>query len=111
MEEGIRVSIDGPVARITVHRPPLNVVTTEMLRDLAEAFDTAADDAGVRVVRLDAEGKADEAGYFLLGEGLIAEAIEIFRRERLFVPEHALFRQERLVELRDAGMEFVQSNT
>ena len=42
MQEGIRVSIDGPVARITLHRPPLNVLTTAMLRDLAEAFDTAA---------------------------------------------------------------------
>jgi cyclohexa-1,5-dienecarbonyl-CoA hydratase len=62
MQEGIRVSIDGPVARITLHRPPLNVVTTEMLRDLAEAFDTAAADTEVRVVRLDAEGKVFCAG-------------------------------------------------
>jgi cyclohexa-1,5-dienecarbonyl-CoA hydratase len=62
MDEGIRVSIDGPVARITLHRPPLNVLTTEMLRDLAEAFDTAAADAAVRIVRLDAEGKVFCAG-------------------------------------------------
>jgi cyclohexa-1,5-dienecarbonyl-CoA hydratase len=62
MQEGIRVSIDGPVARITLHRPPLNVLTTEMLRDPAEAFDTAADAAEVRVVRLDAEGKVFCAG-------------------------------------------------
>lgn len=62
MQEGIRVSIDGPVARITLHRPPLNVLTTAMLRDLAEAFDTAAADAEVRIVRLDAEGKVFCAG-------------------------------------------------
>jgi cyclohexa-1,5-dienecarbonyl-CoA hydratase len=62
MQEGIRVSIDGPVARITLNRPPLNVLTTAMLRDLAEAFDTAAADAEVRIVRLDAEGKVFCAG-------------------------------------------------
>ena len=58
----IGVAIDGPLARITIRRPPLNVLTTAMLREIARAFDAAASSSEVRAVRLDAEGKAFSAG-------------------------------------------------
>lgn len=62
MAENVRVSEGGPMARITLHRPPLNVLTTSMLRDLATALDRVAADDDVRLVRLDAEGKVFSAG-------------------------------------------------
>ena len=52
---------DG-VARITLDRPPLNVLTIALMRDLAAALDRAAADAEVRLVRLDGAGKAFCAG-------------------------------------------------
>ena len=62
MGEGLRVSIDGPVARITLEQPPLNILTTALMRDLADALDTASASEGVRIVRLDAKGKVFSAG-------------------------------------------------
>jgi cyclohexa-1,5-dienecarbonyl-CoA hydratase len=57
-----RVAIEGAVGRITLDRPPLNVLTTAMMRDLARAVDHLAGTSEVRVVRLDAAGKAFCAG-------------------------------------------------
>jgi len=50
------------LATITLDRPPLNVLTGEMMRLLAAALRRAARDESVRVVRLDAAGKAFSAG-------------------------------------------------
>jgi cyclohexa-1,5-dienecarbonyl-CoA hydratase len=50
------------VARITLDRPPLNVLTTSMLRQLAEAVDRSSSSPDVRVIRLDAEGERFSAG-------------------------------------------------
>ncbi len=55
------IVVDG-LARITLDRPPLNVLTTAMMRELAAALHTAAHDHAVRVVRLGATGKAFSAG-------------------------------------------------
>jgi cyclohexa-1,5-dienecarbonyl-CoA hydratase len=62
MSECVRFAIDGPLARITLDRPPLNVLTTAMLSALADALARAGADPAVRVVRLDAAGKAFSAG-------------------------------------------------
>jgi len=62
MSNEIGVALDGPLARITIRRPPLNILTTAMLREIARAFDAAASSPGIRAVRLDAEGKAFSAG-------------------------------------------------
>jgi cyclohexa-1,5-dienecarbonyl-CoA hydratase len=59
---GIRAAFEGPVARITLDRPPLNVLTIDALAALASALRAAAARADVRVVRLDAAGKAFCAG-------------------------------------------------
>jgi cyclohexa-1,5-dienecarbonyl-CoA hydratase len=52
----------GPVARITLDRPPVNVLTIEMLRELAGAVDAAAGRAETRLLVLDGAGKAFCAG-------------------------------------------------
>jgi cyclohexa-1,5-dienecarbonyl-CoA hydratase len=58
----IHAKFDSGLATITLDRPPLNVLTTEMMRGLATALRAAAADPSVRVVRLDAAGKAFSAG-------------------------------------------------
>jgi cyclohexa-1,5-dienecarbonyl-CoA hydratase len=58
----VRTTIASGLARITLDRPPVNVLTTAMMGELAAALRrTAADDA-VRVIRLDAAGKTFSAG-------------------------------------------------
>jgi cyclohexa-1,5-dienecarbonyl-CoA hydratase len=59
---GLRVAREGAVARLTLDRPPLNVLTTAMMRGMAEAIDAAAAAPEVRVVRVDAVGRAFCAG-------------------------------------------------
>ena len=58
----VRYGSAGGLATITLDRPPVNVLTTAMMRDLATALRRAAADESVRVVRLDAAGKAFSAG-------------------------------------------------
>jgi len=58
----VRLTVDGALARITLDRPPLNVITISMLDALREAFVAAENDPTVRLIRLDAEGKAFSAG-------------------------------------------------
>ena len=58
----VRLAIAGGLARITLDRPPLNVLTIAMMRELASALLAAGADPEVRVVRLDAAGKAFCAG-------------------------------------------------
>jgi cyclohexa-1,5-dienecarbonyl-CoA hydratase len=52
----------GEVARITLDRPPVNVLTTLMLEELAEAVAEAVAAAGTRVIVLEGAGKAFCAG-------------------------------------------------
>ncbi|HEX6852063.1 MAG TPA: enoyl-CoA hydratase-related protein [Candidatus Polarisedimenticolaceae bacterium] len=58
----VRLSIVDGLARITLDRPPLNVLTIAMMRELASALLAAGGSPDVRVVRLDAAGKAFCAG-------------------------------------------------
>ena len=60
--ETIHVEIASGLARITLDRPPVNVLTTAMMRDLAAGLRRVAGDETVRVVRLDAAGKTFSAG-------------------------------------------------
>jgi cyclohexa-1,5-dienecarbonyl-CoA hydratase len=59
---GLEVRLDRPVARLTLDRPPLNVLTTAMMRGLARALDEAAGTEGIHLVRIDAVGRAFCAG-------------------------------------------------
>lgn len=60
--EEVVVSVSGGLGRITLNRPPVNVLTTAMMRELASALRRVAADASVRVLRLDAAGKTFCAG-------------------------------------------------
>lgn len=62
MAQEVRLTYEGPLARITLDRPPLNVLTTAMLEQLASSFEEAAHHEQVRLIRLDAVGKAFSAG-------------------------------------------------
>jgi cyclohexa-1,5-dienecarbonyl-CoA hydratase len=60
--ETIRVAADSGLARITLDRPPLNVLTTAMMRELTAALRRVAEDDAIRIIRLDAAGRAFSAG-------------------------------------------------
>lgn len=62
MAQAIRLAIKGPLACVTLDRPPLNILTTAMLVELGRAFETAGRDEAVRVIRLEAAGKVFSAG-------------------------------------------------
>jgi enoyl-CoA hydratase/carnithine racemase len=66
-DDGILLTEDlGPVRRLTLNRPTsLNALNDELLDSLEMAFETAADDEGVRVVILRGAGRAFCAGYDL----------------------------------------------
>ncbi len=58
----VRRRWDGAVARLTLARPPLNVLTIAMMEDLNAALDEAAARPAIKAVLLEAEGKAFSAG-------------------------------------------------
>jgi cyclohexa-1,5-dienecarbonyl-CoA hydratase len=58
----LRVVEDVDVVRITLARPPLNILTVEMLEELRAALDAAAERPALKAVVLAAEGKAFCAG-------------------------------------------------
>ncbi|SOC36804.1 short chain enoyl-CoA hydratase [Rhizobium subbaraonis] len=62
-EPRIRVTVDGPIATLTIARPEkLNAFDIDMLRQLAAACDAIEAEAAVRVAILTGEGKAFSAG-------------------------------------------------
>jgi len=62
-EPRIRVTVDGPIATLTIARPEkLNAFDIDMLKELAAACDAIEADATVRVAILTGEGKAFSAG-------------------------------------------------
>ena len=60
--EFIRHQIEGPVARLTLHRPEHNLLNEQMLRELADAIGMVAEHGGVKLIILDAAGKVFSAG-------------------------------------------------
>ena len=61
-ERCVHVSVASGLARITLDRPPVNVLTTAMMSDLAGSLRRVAANETVRIVRLDAAGKTFSAG-------------------------------------------------
>lgn len=53
---------DGLVARVVLRRPPLNILTIEMIRELNRVLRDLREDSGLRLLVLAAEGKAFSAG-------------------------------------------------
>jgi cyclohexa-1,5-dienecarbonyl-CoA hydratase len=84
----IRYLEDYDVARLVLARPPLNIMTVEMMREITAALDRVASRPGLKAVVLSGEGNAFSAGLAIdehLGNG-IKEMLEtfhdVFRRLR-----------------------------
>src|ERR1039458_7630567 len=60
--EFVRYRVDGPVARLTLHRPEHNLLNESMLRELADGIGTFAEMASVKLIVLDAAGKVFSGG-------------------------------------------------
>lgn len=84
----IRYAVDYDVARLTLARPPLNILTIEMMQEIAVAIDDAIARASLKVFLIEGEGKAFCAGVDIadhVGERVkpMLEAFHgIFRRLR-----------------------------
>src|SRR5690349_19936101 len=59
---GYEVTFENRVARLTIHRPPLNVLTIESCRSLTDAVTGLAGLDGVGVLILAGAGRAFSAG-------------------------------------------------
>lgn len=53
----IKVAVEGAVARITIDRPPVNVLTLSAIRALGQAIDRIAQDPAVGIIALVAAGE------------------------------------------------------
>lgn len=58
----VRYAAEADVVRITLARPPLNILTTGMLEELARALEQASRRPALKAVLLAAEGRAFSAG-------------------------------------------------
>ena len=58
----VRTDVSGGVAKITLDRPPLNILTIAMLTELGHALRDAANKEGVHALVLCGEGKGFSAG-------------------------------------------------
>ena len=61
-ESGIRLTWEGSVARVTLARPPLNILTLHAIEALDGALDEVGRRAGVKVLLIAAKGRAFCAG-------------------------------------------------
>ncbi|MBX7041121.1 MAG: enoyl-CoA hydratase/isomerase family protein, partial [Nitrospira sp.] len=53
---------DGAVATVTIHHPPANTLTPELLGELSQAFEMFATDEAIKVVVLTGTGRFFIAG-------------------------------------------------
>src|SRR5258708_15275709 len=60
--EFIRLQVEGPVARVTLHRPEHNLLNEQMLRELADGIGMIAEKGAVKLIVLDSAGKVFSAG-------------------------------------------------
>jgi len=89
----IHLTLDGAVARLTLDRPPLNVLTIAMLREMARTVAEVAAADEVSVLVIEGKGKAFCAGVDVADhtEDRVPEMLEVFhgalsRIEELEVP-------------------------
>ncbi len=77
--EFVKTSNENGIIRVTLNRPPLNVLTIPMMEELISAFKWAGQETGSLVV-LDAEGKAFSAGVDVLDHTAdkVDRMIEVF---------------------------------
>ncbi len=89
----ISLEHDGHVAVVTLRKPPHNFFDNALIREIAHAFEICDNDANVRVILLEAEGKSFCAGADLVnradtgtvaegGQHLYKEAARLFRARK-----------------------------
>jgi cyclohexa-1,5-dienecarbonyl-CoA hydratase len=82
----LRLAVADGVARLTLDRPPLNVITIAMMRELQAALDTLAAEPGLHALVFGGAGRAFSAGVDVgehLGatcEPMLAEFHAVFER-------------------------------
>jgi enoyl-CoA hydratase len=60
--KNLKVELKGPVAVVTLNRPPMNALSTEMLKEIKRAFHELKANKEAKVVVVTGEGKAFVAG-------------------------------------------------
>ena len=82
--ERIKFDVSDGVARLTLNKPPLNVLDIAMMREISTALEGLSDDAGIKVLVFEAvEGsKAFSAGVDVSEHtaDMVGEMIEAFHR-------------------------------
>lgn len=84
----IKLDISESVARLQLNRPPLNIINLAMIREMADALNIVAERPQLKVLVLEASGKAFCAGVDVLDhapdrvEPMIREFGQLFRRLR-----------------------------
>ena len=87
----IRYADEGEVVRITLARPPLNILTIDMIEELAQTIEAAGERPGVKALVFAAEGKAFSAG--------VSVEDHIGERARLMIDAfHGVFRRLHAVD-------------
>jgi cyclohexa-1,5-dienecarbonyl-CoA hydratase len=74
--QSIRYRVDGPVARLTLHRPEHNLFNEEMLRELADGIRLVTDTPAIKLIVLDSAGKVFSGGVDI-GEYTAARAFSM----------------------------------
>ena len=76
----IAYTVSGPVARILLKRPPVNVLNIEMMKEINEALKLVQATSGLRVLVFQAEGKFFSAGVDVAEhtKDKVREMIEVF---------------------------------
>lgn len=64
-DDMVALSKNGPVATVTLQRPPANAMSIELTEQIALVFESVANDPGVRAVILTGQGKSFCAGLDL----------------------------------------------
>ncbi len=87
----IRYGDEGEVVRITLARPPLNILTIDMIEELGQTIEAAGERPGVKALVFAAEGKAFCAG--------VAVEDHIGDRAKLMIDAfHGVFRRLHAVD-------------
>jgi cyclohexa-1,5-dienecarbonyl-CoA hydratase len=87
----IRYESDDRIARITLARPPLNVMTIEMMEEIGAALALVEEQPSLKALLVAAEGKAFSAGVAIEDHGadLVKPMLETF---------HTIFRRLRALD-------------
>jgi len=78
----IEFNVEQDFARLTLNRPPLNVINIEMLKEINKVLKKALDMGEIKLLVIDAKGQAFSAGLDIKDHrpGKIESLITLFHR-------------------------------